>query len=130
MRISAAQRDQLIAHAVESAPNECCGYLRLRDGVVEEVFRSENLRESPYGYELDGRSLQAANALDDAGYGVAIYHSHPRTPAEPSQTDLNLAQYPDWTYVIVSPDGPAGDRQVRCWRIIDGRAEEEGIRVD
>ena len=55
------------------------------------VKRAENPRKSPYGYELDHRSLFAANELDDDGFEVGIYHSHPRSPAEPSQTDINLA---------------------------------------
>ena len=46
-------------------------------------MRAENQRNSPYGYELDHKSLLAANELDDEGHGVAIYHSHPRSPAEP-----------------------------------------------
>ena len=62
----------------------------------------ENPRRSPYGFELDSKSLLATNELDDEGYEVGIYHSHPRSPAEPSQTDINLAHYPHWTYLIVS----------------------------
>ena len=127
MKISRAHRDELIAHAREEAPNECCGYMRLRDGSVEEVFRAVNERKSPYGYELDHRSLFAANDLDDDGFGVAIYHSHPRSPAEPSQTDINLAQYPGWRYLIVSL---AGEPEVRVWRIADGRVEEEELVVE
>lgn len=126
MRMTREQREELIAHAREDAPNECCGYLRLDDGAVGEVFRAENPRRSPYGYELDGRSLLAANELDDEGHGVAIYHSHPRSPAEPSQTDINLATYPHWLYVIVSL---GGDADVRAWRIADGRVDEEPIEV-
>jgi proteasome lid subunit RPN8/RPN11 len=126
VRISREHREELIAHAREEAPNECCGYLRLTDGRVEEVFRAVNERMSPYGYELDHRSLFAANELDDAGYGVAIYHSHPRSAAEPSQTDINLAHYPGWTYWIVSLDG---EPEVRAWRIADGRVEEESVEV-
>ena len=79
MRISRAHWDELVAHAREEAPNECCGYLRAQDGVVEEVFRAENERHSPYGYELDSESLLAANELDDDGFEVGIYHSHPRS---------------------------------------------------
>ena len=122
-----AQWGELVAHAREEAPNECCGYLRLDDGAVRQVVRSQNLRASPYGYELDPRSLLAANELDDDGYGVAIYHSHPRSPAEPSQTDVNLAHYPHWSYLIVSlaPERP----EVRAWRIVDGRVDEEEIVV-
>jgi [CysO sulfur-carrier protein]-S-L-cysteine hydrolase len=126
VRISRSDFHELVAHARDDAPNECCGYLWATDGVVEGVKRAENPRKSPYGYELDHRSLFAANALDDEGFEVGIYHSHPRSPAEPSQTDINLAHYPDWTYVIVSL---AGEPSVRAWRIADGRVSEEDVVV-
>jgi proteasome lid subunit RPN8/RPN11 len=127
--ISQADRDALVAHAREVAPEECCGYARARDGRVEEVFRAENARPSArtYGYELGPRDLLAANELDDEGFEVVIYHSHPRSPAEPSQTDINLASYPHWRYVIVSL---AGEPTVRAWRIADGRVEEEDVTVE
>jgi proteasome lid subunit RPN8/RPN11 len=124
--MSRAHWDELLTHARDEAPNECCGYARARDGRVEEVFRGENDRASPYGYALDGRSLLSANQLDDAGYEVVIYHSHPRSAAEPSQTDINLAYYPHWRYLIVSL---ANEPQVRAWRIADGTVEEEAIEV-
>lgn len=125
-----AQRDELIAHAAESTPDECCGYLCARDGVVEEIFRAQSLRRSAYGYELDGQSLLAANQLDDEGYEVGVYHSHPRSPAEPSQTDINLAHYPHWIYVIISLAGGAdAGPDIRAWRIADGRVEEEALVV-
>jgi proteasome lid subunit RPN8/RPN11 len=126
MQISQAQLDEVIAHAQADAPNECCGYLRLTDGRVDEVVRAQNLRNSPYGYEIDPKALLAANDLDDEGYGVAIYHSHPRSPAEPSQTDINLAHYPHWLYAIVSL---AGEPTMRAWRIADGRVEEEPVEI-
>lgn len=116
-----------MTHARETVPNECCGYARARDGRVEQVFRADNERNSPYAYELGFKALQAVNDLDDEGYEVIVYHSHPRSPAEPSQTDINLAQYPNWRYVIVSL---AGDPTVRAWRIADGRVEEEDVVVD
>ena len=123
-----AQFDELVAHARAEAPDECCGYLRCSDGAVEEVFRARNVYESPrYGFDFDFEALSAVNDLDDAGFQVAVYHSHPRSPAEPSQTDINVAQYPDWVYVIVSPEG---DPQVRAWRIADGRVSEEELVVE
>ena len=128
MRISRSDRDRLIAHARDEAPNECCGYMRAKDGVVEEVFRAVNERSSPYGYELDPKSLFAVNDLDDEGFEVGVYHSHPRSPAEPSQTDINLAHYPGWTYWIVSLGGE--EPEVRAWRIEDGRVDEEPVEVD
>jgi [CysO sulfur-carrier protein]-S-L-cysteine hydrolase len=126
VRLSAAQRDQLIEHARAEAPLECCGYMRLADGAVAEIVRASNPLASRYGYELDSASLLAANELDEAGHGVAIYHSHPKSPAEPSQTDVNLAFYPHWVYVIVSLlDEP----DVRAWRIEDGRVAEEPVEL-
>jgi len=127
MRMTRAQWDALIAHAREESPNECCGYACGRDGRIEETFRADNPRRSPYGYELDSKSLLAANELDDDGYEVAIYHSHPRSPAEPSQTDINLATYPHWKYLIVSLVGD--EPHVRAWRIADDRVEEEEIEI-
>lgn len=124
--ISRANWDELIAHARDEAPNECCGYARLSNGRVEEVFRGQNTRLSPYGFDLDGPSLLAANELDADGHGVAVYHSHPRSPAEPSEQDRNLAQYPHWIYLIVSL---AGEPHVRAWRIVDGDVEEETLEV-
>jgi proteasome lid subunit RPN8/RPN11 len=126
MEISQAQLDEVIAHAQADAPNECCGYMSLDDGAVAEVFRAANIKNSPYGYELGFKDLQAANELEDAGRQVAIYHSHPRSPAEPSQTDINLAHYPNWLYVIVSL---AGEPEMRAWRIGDGRVQEEPVTV-
>ena len=127
MRMARADWDELIAHAREEAPNECCGYARVVDGRVDQVHRGQNTRLSPYGFDLDGPSLLAANELDADGFGVAVYHSHPRSPAEPSEQDRNLAHYPHWTYLIVSL---AGEPHVRAWRIDDGRVEEQALEVE
>jgi proteasome lid subunit RPN8/RPN11 len=117
----------MVSHAREVAPNECCGYVSAREGSLEEVFRARSLRDSPYGYELDSKSLLAANELDDEGFEVGIYHSHPRSAAEPSQTDINLAHYPHWTYLIVSLEG---EPTVRAWHMVDGRVSEEPVDVE
>ncbi len=129
LRMTRAQWQALVDHARREAPNECCGYMRLLDGRVDEVFPAENIRRSPYGYELGFEALMAANDLEDAGYGVAIYHSHPRSPAQPSQTDINLANYPDWLQVIVSLADPERP-QVRAFWIVDGQVREEPIEVE
>jgi proteasome lid subunit RPN8/RPN11 len=125
-----AQRDAIVRHADADAPNECCGYLSARDGVVQEVFAAANERNSPYGYELPAKALLAANELDDDGFEVGVYHSHPRSPAEPSQTDINLASYPHWTYLIVSLKDGADAADLRAWKIADGRVEEQEIVYD
>jgi len=92
------------------------------------VHRSDNERASPYAYSLDPKSLLAAfNAAED-GDDVGIYHSHPRSSAEPSQTDINLAEYPEYTYVIVSLADPESP-DVRAWRIVEGKVDEEEVAV-
>jgi [CysO sulfur-carrier protein]-S-L-cysteine hydrolase len=126
VRISQAHWDELVAHARDDAPNECCGYLWASNGTVEGVKRAENPRKSPYGYELDHKSLFEANDKDDEGFQVGTYHSHPKSPAEPSQTDINLAQYPDWLHLIVSL---MEEPTVRAWWIRDGKVEEEPLDV-
>jgi proteasome lid subunit RPN8/RPN11 len=126
VKLTRSQWDELVAHARDDAPNECCGIALMRDGGVEAVSRATNERASPYGYSLDAKSLlEAFNAAED-GYTVAIYHSHPRSAPEPSQTDINLAEYPDYLYVIVSL---AGEPEVRAWWIRDGKVEEEPVEV-
>ena len=128
MRISRADYDELIAHAREEAPNECCGYAWGRDGNVEHVARSLNEMRSPYGFRLDAKDqLRVWKLEEEEGYEVAVYHSHPRSPAEPSQQDLNELQFPTWKYLIVSL---AGEPVVRAWTIADGRAAEEELVVD
>jgi len=126
MRMTKAQWDELIAHAREEAPNECCGYARARDGAVDQVYRAENARKSPYGFAFGFEALQATNELEDEGWEVATYHSHPRSAAVPSQTDINLAQYPSWTWLIVSLED---EPHIRAWRIADGQVDEEQIEV-
>ena len=126
MRISREQWDELVSHARDEEPNECCGLVRLRDGVVENVARAHNERASPYGYSLDAKSLLAAFNAVEEGYEVGVYHSHPRSPAEPSQTDINLAEYPEYLYLIVSL---AAEPEVRAWRIVDRRVNEEVIEI-
>jgi proteasome lid subunit RPN8/RPN11 len=125
VRISQAQWDELVAHARDDAPNECCGYLWAADGEVKGVKRAQNPRHSPYGYEFDFPTLRAVNELDEE-FQVGTYHSHPRSSAEPSQTDINLANYPDWLYLIVSLEA---DPTVRAWWIRDGKVEEEPLDV-
>ena len=126
MRIARRQWEEMVAHAREDAPNECCGLLRTDHEEVQELVRVENERRSPYGFQLDAKALFTANDWDDQGHGVAVYHSHPRSVPEPSQTDINLAQYPHWLWLIVSL---AGKPEIRAWWIADGKVTEEALDV-
>ena len=53
MKISQQLIDEMVAHAREDVPNECCGMIGGRDGVAEKVVRVENAAASPLRYEMD-----------------------------------------------------------------------------
>jgi proteasome lid subunit RPN8/RPN11 len=130
MRMTRAQRDAIVAHAERDAPNECCGYLSAKDGVVQEVFEAENDMRSPYGYRFGMDALLGLNELEDDGFEVGVYHSHPRSPAEPSQQDINLTSdlTKHWTQLIVSLRNGGGEQaDLRAWKIADGRVQEQEI---
>ena len=127
MRISRAHWDALISHAREESPYECCGYLRAKDGLVDEVYRAESTDRSPYSFSFGFDALRAANELDDEGWQVGTYHSHPRSAPEPSQQDINAVQYPEWVHLIVSLEG---EGEVRAWWIRDRKVTEEALEVE
>ena len=101
-----------------------------RDGEAVAVHRARNTAASPFRYEMDGmEQYRIQTAIEDAGHELgAIYHSHTRSAPEPSQTDINLAFYPEALYVIVGLKGPEPD--VRAWRIVDGRVNAATLEVE
>jgi [CysO sulfur-carrier protein]-S-L-cysteine hydrolase len=105
MRISQALVDEMVAHAREDLPNECCGMVAGVDGEATEVIRVANAAASPLRYEMDPQAqYEAWKSIEDEGRELlAIYHSHTKSAAYPSQTDVNQAvAWPDQVYVIVS----------------------------
>jgi [CysO sulfur-carrier protein]-S-L-cysteine hydrolase len=130
MRIAWDLYDEMIKHAYEEAPNECCGMLGSRDGRVMRLYRARNAAASPLRYEIDGTDqYRIQMEIDDSDLELgAIYHSHTRTDPYPSQTDINLAFYPEALYVIVGLAG--GEPQVRAYSIRDGRVAEAELVVE
>jgi proteasome lid subunit RPN8/RPN11 len=112
------------AHGVETYPNECCGALIGRDGVVTATYALPNTTEEgprrrflvrPSDYqEAEKRAAQ------DGGDLLGFYHSHPDHPARPSQYDLDHA-WPFFSYVIVSVrEGVSED--MTSWRLREDRS--------
>jgi proteasome lid subunit RPN8/RPN11 len=129
MRMPQALFDEMVAHARADAPNECCGMIASADSAAVKIFPAQNAAASPLRYEIDGaEQYRIQMAIDDAGHDLgAIYHSHTRSAPYPSQTDINLAFYPDALYVIV---GLAGEEpEVRAFEIRDGQVAEAELRV-
>ncbi|HEX3805040.1 MAG TPA: M67 family metallopeptidase [Solirubrobacteraceae bacterium] len=97
MRITRELYAEIVAHARADAPDECCGLVSSRDGQAIEVFRIENTAHSPLRYLMNGdEQLRAFMTIEDAGLDIGIiYHSHTRSAPYPSQTDINLAFFPE-----------------------------------
>jgi proteasome lid subunit RPN8/RPN11 len=105
LKISQALIDQMVAHAREDLPNECCGMVGGRDGEADVVIRVANSAASPLRYEMDPQEqYDALKSIEDGGGELlAIYHSHTKSAAYPSQTDVNQAvAWPEQVYLIVS----------------------------
>lgn len=102
-----------------------------RDGEAVAVHRTRNAAPSrPLRYEIDGmEQYRVQTAIEDAGLDLgAIYHSHTRSAPYPSQTDINLAFYPDSLYVIVGvqdSDAP----EVKAYAIVDEQVAEARLEV-
>ncbi|HEX3806703.1 MAG TPA: Mov34/MPN/PAD-1 family protein [Gaiellaceae bacterium] len=119
--IPAAIRDELRAHAVDEAPNECCGVIVLRDGVAERYVRGRNALASPYRYELE--IDPDVWFLEDDGFELAVFHSHPETEPRPSRTDReNAGLWSGKPFVIY---GLALD-DLRAWRV----SREEAVELE
>ena len=115
-----ALRRELAAHADAEAPNEACGLIAIRDGVAERYLPATNAAASPYRFQLEPHDPMDFY-LEDEGYELAVFHSHPTDKAEPSRTDIqNIGLWEGKPYLILSR--PTGE--LRAWRIAYGAVEE------
>jgi proteasome lid subunit RPN8/RPN11 len=103
-RVAGAVLDAVVAHAREAAPAECCGLLVGGSDEIVDAIRTRNTAADASRFlidpkdHIDGRRAARRRGLDVVGF----YHSHPRSPAEPSETDVSEASYTDHFYLIVS----------------------------
>jgi len=134
VQIPAELVQAIVDHAREGDPNEACGLIigdrSAADGGVPLRFEAtRNKAASPYRYEIDPDDLlRLTIATDDADEVFwAIVHSHVRSPAYPSPTDVALAQYPDALYLVVSlaADEPA----LGAFRIVGGAIHSVEVLV-
>jgi [CysO sulfur-carrier protein]-S-L-cysteine hydrolase len=131
MRISQSLIEEMVAHAREDLPNECCGMIGGRDGEATEVVRVANSAASPLRYEMDPQGqYDALKAIEgEGGELLGIYHSHTKSAAYPSQTDVNQAvAWPDQIYVIVSLADPEAP-DVKAFLLKDLRIADVALDV-
>ncbi len=126
-----ATADAIVEHARSDFPYEVCGLLAGAAGSVRRHYRVPNASRSMTAYSMDSKALLAAmREIDDNDWDLlSIYHSHTHTEAFPSPTDVELAFYPDATYLIVSLQDPTAP-VIRGFDIVEGQISERVIFVD
>ena len=116
--------NEIIEYSKNSLPAEACGYLAGSGDVLSVCYKIRNVDDSPEHFTMD--VSQQFNAYKDArknGFEIkAVFHSHPSTPARPSEEDKRLAYDQNIFQIIVSlaEDNPV----VKCFKIENGDARE------
>ena len=101
MVVPAEIRQALVEHAQSELPNEACGLIVVLEGVAERYVPGRNAAASPYRFELEVDP--ETWFLEDEGYELAVFHSHPSSPARPSRTDVeNIGLWERKPYLILS----------------------------
>ena len=131
LSLSKEKTKELVEHSERESPNEACGILAGNDGKVEKVYQMTNTDKSPKTFIMDPKEqLKVMKEIRDLGMKmVGIYHSHIETEAYPSAHDVELAFYPEASYIIISikdKDNPT----VRSFRIIQGKISEEKMKIE
>jgi proteasome lid subunit RPN8/RPN11 len=130
MHLTRELYDEMVAHARAETPNESCGMLAAADGRFTAFFAAENEFASPLRFRIAAQDqIRIYNEIEGRGEEVAIFHSHPKTEAAPSQTDVNLAA--DWPGAIWVICSLADEEPVlRAFRIDGPRVEEIDLVVE
>lgn len=124
--------EDMIAHAKEDFPLECCGILggKDKDNEITNSYRIKNIDESKVTYLMDPK--EQIKVFKDMRTNLielkAIYHSHPNHPAYPSQTDVRLAYYPEAVYIIISINDNK-EIEMHGFRILEGNITEADLEI-
>ena len=125
-------RDGMVDHVRAGAPEEVVGVLagvhRETESVAEQRYPAENAAATPETrYEITpAEELELLERVDDGLDVVGFYHSHPRGPLAPSETDAELAAWPRYSYVIVSLEAAP---DLGSWRWTGETFERERVEI-
>jgi proteasome lid subunit RPN8/RPN11 len=121
--------DTIISHAKGDLPNEACGYLAGKDGLITVSYALTNIDHSPEHFTFDQAEQFATikKARKEGLEIIANYHSHPVTPARPSVEDIRLAFDPDIYYFIISL--AASEVDVKAFRIVSGNVKKVELHI-
>ena len=125
--ITDSVRAAIQEHALQARPSECCGLLSGKDGLITDLHRLRNGADKPETrYFATPEDLFAAmRRIREGGQSLlGVYHSHPRTQAYPSASDVEMAFYPEALYFIISLEPQV---ELRAFKIEDSRIDDVKI---
>lgn len=130
LRIPKEFADAIITQARSEHPNEACGLLAGSNGEATKLFRMTNAERSPVIYRMEPtEQLRVFNQIEEDGLDlVGIYHSHTRSAAYPSATDVAQAYYSEAVYLIVSLQDE-NQPDLRGFRINEGKVTEIDLEL-
>ena len=127
--LSEEKAKELVEHSKRECPDEACGILAGRGGKVEKVYQMASIDKSSKTFFMDPREqLKVMKEITNSGLEmVGIYHSHIEVEPYPSAHDVELAFYPEVSYVIVSTKD---NTNIRSFKIIEGEISEEEVKIE
>lgn len=122
--------NQIIRHCLREIPNEACGILAGNNGEVKRAYEMTNTDKSPSSYFMDAKEqFKVMKEIRNLSLEmIGIYHSHVASPAYPSGHDVELAFYPEASYVIISLKD-MNNPSIRSFKIEDGKITEEEVKI-
>ena len=130
IQISESIQQQLIGHAKQELPNECCGYITGIDNICLTVYEMMNVDASPVHFTFDPKEQFSVikDARKNGQKPLVVYHSHPESEARLSNEDLRLLTDPDMVYVIISLEQDVPD--IKAYQIVDGNIKDVMINEE
>lgn len=131
LRLKKQLLKKITEHALREFPNEACGILAGRREQVEEVYEMVNVEKSPQTFFMDAQQqLGVMKQIRNAGRKmIGIYHSHVASEAYPSSHDVELALYPEVSYMIISIRNRKNP-SIRSFKIVEGEISEEELKIE
>jgi [CysO sulfur-carrier protein]-S-L-cysteine hydrolase len=130
MIISKEITDILYKHGKKEAPLEACGYLAGKNNIVTKHYEMTNIDKSTDHYRLDPKEQFKVikEARSENLEILAVYHTHPESPARPSAEDIKLAYDPNITYIIISL--LKNKKDIKAFRITNGNVKKEELTIE
>ena len=130
MKITKEIYDGILLHAKKDLPNECCGYLAGQGDSVTAAYALKNIDDSYEHFSFDPEEQFAAikDMRKKDLVPIAVYHSHPETPARPSKEDIRLAYDSDISYLIISLTRKVPD--IKLFKIRKDQVEKDQVKKE